>query len=125
MMKSVVLILHLGMAIAGLESIHTTERSGIISFDLGGMAALGDGDCVPRWAAELAKRNNAETNSYMDFMTSYDELNSFARKVESELEQKKKELLYIQHTGNNLQLGNGRGIAEIRIFPIRSMFPIR
>ena len=80
--------------------------------DLGGMAALGDGDCVPRWAAQLAKRNNAETNSYMDFMTSYDELNSFARKVENELEQKKKELLYIQHTGNNLQLGNGRGIAE-------------
>ena len=80
--------------------------------DLGGMAALGGGDCVPRWAAQLAKRNNAETNSYMDFMTSYDELNSFARKVENELEQKKKELLYIQHTGNNLQLGNGPGIAE-------------
>ena len=48
----------------------------------------------------------------MEFVTSYDELNSFARKVESELEQKKKELLYIQHTGNNLQLGNGRGIAD-------------
>ena len=80
--------------------------------DLGKMAALGDAECISRWAAELAKRNNAETNSYMEFVTSYDELNSFARKVESELEQKKKELLYIQHTGNNLQLGNGRGIED-------------
>ena len=65
----------------------------------------------PDGPAQLAKRNNAETNSYMDFMTSYDELNSFARKVENELEQKKKELLYI-HIRNNLQLGNGPGIAE-------------
>ena len=79
----------------------------------------------PQMGCTARKKEQCRNELYMEFMTSYDELNSFARKVESELEQKKKELLYIQHTGNNLQLGNGPGIAENSHVPYPLMFKVK
>ena len=63
-------------------------------------------DCIEKWILNLKKRNNVETNCYLDFVNTYDNLNAFTIKIENELDQKRKELIYIQHTGNNLALND-------------------
>jgi autophagy-related protein 16-1 len=64
--------------------------------------------CVDAWIEKLKRRNHFETNCYLEFVNTYDNLNNFTCKIENELEQKKKELIYIQHTGNRLSLDDRR-----------------
>ena len=37
-------------------------------------------DCIEKWILNLKKRNNVETNCYLDFVNTYDNLNAFKRK---------------------------------------------
>ena len=42
-------------------------------------------DCIEKWILNLKKRNNVETNCYLDFVNTYDNLNTFTIKIENEL----------------------------------------